>query len=41
LFEGKEKDEALMAAQCWKSLEQTPFEDEYLQGDEVKTAADV
>ncbi len=32
LFRSKEKDEALMAAQCWKSLGQVPFEDDYMQG---------
>ncbi|TQV99344.1 mercuric reductase [Cordyceps javanica] len=29
LFRSKEKDEALMAAKCWKSLGQVPFEDDY------------
>ncbi|OAA69492.1 FAD-dependent pyridine nucleotide-disulfide oxidoreductase [Cordyceps fumosorosea ARSEF 2679] len=34
LFRSKEKNEALMAAQCWKSLGQAPFEDEYMQNKE-------
>ncbi|KAJ3499262.1 hypothetical protein NLG97_g465 [Lecanicillium saksenae] len=31
LWRSKEKDDALMAAQCWKSLGQVPFEDDYMQ----------
>lgn len=31
LFRSKEKKEELMAAQCWKSLGQVPYEDDYMQ----------
>lgn len=36
LYRSKEKDEALMAAQCWSSLGQVPFEDDYDHGQKTE-----
>ncbi|KAF1730743.1 Apoptosis-inducing factor 2 [Beauveria bassiana] len=38
LHRSKKKSEALMAAQCWKSLGQVPFEDDYMQSQKPESA---
>ncbi|OAA78710.1 hypothetical protein LEL_02196 [Akanthomyces lecanii RCEF 1005] len=36
LWRSKETDDALMAAQCWRSLGQVPFEDDYMHEQKVE-----
>lgn len=39
LWEAEEKDEALMAADCWRKFGATPFEDDYMPKDATTEAA--